>query len=400
MIDKKIILNRDCMGCHGCMNMCPKNCISMKMDIEGFLYPKVDYELCIECKKCINACPIINKIIVDNEPLAYACINNNEKIRLDSSSGGVFTLVAEHVIDKGGIVFGACFNEKFELEHNYVKTKEEISKLRGSKYLQSKIGNSYRHAKKFLDKGIKVLFTGTPCQIAGLKSFLGDKEYDDLTIMDIICHGVPSPEVWKKYVGFREREAESSTHRIAFRQKNEGWKRFSVSFSFKNNTEYRRTLKEDLYMKAFLKDVCLRPSCYYCEFKILNRQSDITMADFWGIENVLPEMDDDKGTSLIFVNSETGREIFNSISHDMKFEDVDINEAIKHNPSAIKSVLENPNRDNFFSDLNNLEFDKLVKRYCADKLSTHIKNKAKVMLRGILNIRGLLRLTKKIARKS
>lgn len=400
MIDKKIKLNRDCMGCHGCMNICPKKCISMESDKEGFFYPEVDYDLCINCNQCINACPIINKTIVDIGPLVYACINKNEEVRLDSSSGGVFTLVAEYVIDKGGIVFGASFNDKFELEHNYVKTKEELSKLRGSKYLQSKIGNSYNQAKYFLDSGIQVLFTGTPCQIAGLKSFLGKKNYNNLMTIDIICHGVPSPEVWRKYVEFREIEADSQTQGISFRQKNEGWKRYSVSFLFKNNTEYRRTLSEDLYMRAFLKDVCLRPSCYDCEFKTLNRQSDITLADFWGIENVLPEMDDDKGTSLIFINSKTGREIFYSISNEMKFKEVDINEAIKYNPSAIKSVLENPNRDKFFSDLWKLEFDKLVKKYCTDKLIIRVKNKAKVILRGILNKTGLLGIGKKIVRRS
>lgn len=400
MIDKEIKLNRDCMGCHGCANICPKNCISMEMDKEGFLYPKVDYDSCINCNQCINACPIINKKIVDNEPLAYACMNKNEEIRLDSSSGGVFTLVAEHVIDKGGVVFGACFNDSFELEHNYVKTKEDLSKLRGSKYLQSKLGNSYNEVKEFLDLGQIVLFTGTPCQIAGLKSFLGDEIYDNLVTIDIICHGVPSPEVWRKYVEFREKKSNSQAQRIAFRQKNEGWKRYSVSFSFKNNTEYFKILSEDLYMKAFLKDVCLRPSCYDCEFKTLNRQSDITLADFWGIENVLPEMDDDKGTSLIFVNSEIGQDIFNSISINMIFKEVNINEATKYNSAAIKSVPKNPNRDNFFDYLDNLEFDELVKRYCTDKLVTRTKQKVKTSIRGILNKIGLLDVVKRIVRRS
>lgn len=400
MIDKEIKLNRDCMGCHGCANICPKNCISMEMDKEGFLYPKVDYDSCINCNQCINACPIINKKIVDNEPLAYACMNKNEEIRLDSSSGGVFTLVAEHVIDKGGVVFGACFNDSFELEHNYVKTKEDLSKLRGSKYLQSKLGNSYNEVKEFLDLGQIVLFTGTPCQIAGLKSFLGDEIYDNLVTIDIICHGVPSPEVWRKYVEFREKKSNSQAQRIAFRQKNEGWKRYSVSFSFKNNTEYFKILSEDLYMKAFLKDVCLRPSCYDCEFKTLNRQSDITLADFWGIENVLPEMDDDKGTSLIFVNSEIGQDIFNSISINMIFKEVNINEATKYNSAAIKSVPKNPNRDIFFNYLDNLEFDELVKRYCTDKLVTRTKQKVKTSIRGILNKIGLLDVVKRIVRRS
>lgn len=347
----------------------------------------------------IDVCPIINKAEIDNIPIAYSCINNNETIRLESSSGGIFTLVAENILDKGGVVFGARFNDKFKLEHDFIKTKEELSKLRGSKYLQSKIGNSYNQAKKFLDSGRRVLFTGTPCQIAGFKSYLG-KPYANLVTIDIICHGVPSPEVWRKYVEFREREAESSTQRITFRQKNEGWRRYSVSFLFKNDTEYREISSKDLYMKAFLKDVCLRPSCYQCEFKTLNRQSDITLGDFWGIESILPNMDDDKGTSLVFVNSNNGRKIFNCISNEMKFKEIDINEAVKYNPSAIKSVQKNPNRDSFFTDLDDLEFNQLVKKYCTDKLHTRIERKGKIILRGLLNKTGLLGIAKKMAGRS
>lgn len=399
MIDEKIKNKKDCMGCHACMNICSKNCIYMKVDEEGFVYPKVDYNICIKCNKCIDVCPIINKNLVDNNPVAYACINKDEKIRLDSSSGGVFTLVAEKIVFEDGVVFGASFDDKFELGHNCAETQEGLSNLRGSKYLQSKIGGSYNQAKEFLDSGRKVLFTGTPCQIAGLKSYL-NKTYDNLITIDIICHGVPSPEVWRKYVEFREAEAGSSAQRIAFRRKNEGWKRYSVSFLFKNNTEYRKNLSEDLYMKAFLKDVCLRPSCYECGFKTLNRQSDITLADFWGIGNILPEMDDDKGTSLVFINSKTGQEIFNSISNEMKVKEVDINEAVKYNPSAIKSVQKNPNRNYFLADLNNIEFNQLVKKYCTDNLDTRIKNKGKTILRGLLNKTGLLGVAKKVTGRS
>lgn len=399
MIDKRIENKKDCMGCHACMNICPKNCITMESDKEGFLYPKVDYDICIKCDKCIDVCPVINKTLVDNNPLAYACINKDEEIRLDSSSGGIFTLIAENTISESGVVFGACFNDKFELEHHFVETKEALSKLRGSKYLQSKIGNSYKQTKEFLDSGRKVLFTGTPCQIVGLQSYLG-KSYNNLLTIDIICHGVPSPGVWSKYVEFRETEAGSLAQRIAFRRKNEGWKRFSVSFLFKNNTEYRQNLQKDLYMRAFLKDVCLRPSCYECEFKGLNRQSDITLADFWGIQNVLPKMDDDKGTSLVFINSNNGREIFNSISKKTDFKEVDINEAVKYNPSAIRSVKKNSNRDYFFEDIEKLKFNQLVKKYCTDKLHTRIKNKGKVIFRALLKKTGLLGIAKRMAGRS
>jgi len=383
MIDKELKNKKDCMGCHACANICPKDCISMEADEEGFLYPAVDYNFCIKCKRCINVCPIINKIEVMNGPVAYSCINKDETIRLDSSSGGIFTLVAEKVIARGGVVFGASFNDEFGVEHIFIETKEKLLKLRGSKYVQSKIGDSYKQAKEFLNSGREVLFTGTPCQIAGLKSYLR-KSYTNLSTIDIVCHGVPSPDVWRKYVDFRETEAGSPAQRIAFRRKNEGWKRFSVSFLFKNNTEYRQNLRNDLYMRAFLKDVCLRPSCYDCKFKGLNRQSDITLADFWGIQNILPEMDDDKGTSLIIINSEIGRALFDEMKDRMAYQEVDIHEAVKYNSAAIKSVKYNLKRDGFMAEKDSLPFDKLVAKYCNEPLQIRIKNKVRSGIKKML----------------
>ena len=376
MIDKEIKNKKDCMGCYACSNICPQNCISMENDKEGFWYPKVDLDKCIKCKKCVNVCPIINKTTIENEPLAYACFNKNEDIRMESSSGGIFSLVAEQIILNNGVVFGVGFDKDFNVVHSYVENKEDLNKFRGSKYVQSKIGDTYKQVKNFLEEGIEVLFTGTPCQISGLKSYLG-KDYNNLFCMDNICHGVPSPKVWEKYVDFREKKSVSTTQRIAFRRKDEGWKRFSVSLLFKNDTEYRENVSNDLFMRAFLKDVCLRPSCYACEFKTLHRESDITMADFWGVQNILPEMDDDKGTSLIFVNSDNGQSMFEKIEDTMLYKEVYINEAVKYNSAAIKSVECNPNRENFFADLDNTEFDKLVKKYCTDKLDVRIKRKIK-----------------------
>lgn len=376
--DKK----EDCCGCFACENICPVKCVIMTSDDEGFWYPQVDYDKCINCSKCIEVCPIINKKEVHNHPVAYACINKNEHIRLESSSGGIFTLIAEKIIEDGGIVFGATFNEKFDVEHTHIETKDELSKMRGSKYVQSKIGKTYKDVKEFLESGRQVLYSGTPCQIAGLKSFL-QKNYKNLFCIDIICYGVPSPKLWQKYILYRENIAKSKTRRISFRQKNEGWKKYSLSFKFQNDSEYCKSSDRDLYIKAFLINVCLRSSCYECRFKGINRQSDITLADFWGIQNLLPEMDDDKGTSLIFINSEKGKLIFDKIKDKCKNKEVNINEAVKFNPYVLKSVKLNPNRNNFFKNIDLIPFDKLVTKYCSESPFKVIGRKVK---RKILNI--------------
>jgi len=393
MIDNELKKKKDCMGCHACLNICPQGCISMESDSEGFWYPAVDYNKCIECSLCVKACPVLKKITVNNEPKAYACINNDEKIRLESSSGGIFTLIAEQIIDEDGVVFGAGFDYDFELIHSYVETKEELAKFRGSKYVQSKTGDAYHHVKEFLKQGRKVLFSGTPCQIAGLKSYLG-QTYENLFCVDIVCHGVPSPKVFRKYIDYQESSVGSSTRRIAFRQKDEGWKRYSVSFIFNNDTEYLQTFRQDLYMRAFLKDVCLRPSCYACEFKSLHRQSDLTLADFWGIQNILPEMDDDKGTSLIFVNSDSGHSILDKIKDKIIYKEVDINQAVKYNSTAIKSASYNSKRDKFFADLDSMPFDQLVNKYCSDRMGVVIKRKGKSLIYRLLKKIGLLRIIK------
>ena len=394
----EIVDKQNCCGCYACYNICPPKCIHMQPDVGGFWYPIVGIDECTECGLCEQVCPILKEKSEDNyEPLAYACINNNESIRLESSSGGLFTLIAEQIIEDGGAVFGANFNENLEVEHSYVELKQELEKLRGSKYVQSKIGKTYEQAKQLLKSGRKVLFTGTPCQIGGLKSFLG-KSYNNLLCVDIVCHGVPSPLVWKKYVDYRQEKAGSAVQRISFRRKDDGWKRYSVSFLFKNNTEYRETMDKDLFMRAFLKDVCLRPSCYACGFKTIHRQSDITLADFWGIQNILPDMDDDKGTSLIFVNSKAGQAIIEQIVDKMQYKEVDIVEAVRYNPAAIKSAVANPHREKFFEELDKLTFDELVKKYCTDKLSVRVKRKTKLVASAILKKLGVLGFAKRVIR--
>lgn len=195
----KITDKSRCCGCESCRSVCPKKCISMKADKEGFLYPEVDLSQCVDCKLCEKVCPVLHPALLDRKPKVFAGINNDIKIRLQSSSGGIFTLLAEQILHKGGIVFGACFDEHWNVVHSYTDTIEGLEHFRGSKYVQSYVGDSFVQVKKFLDEGREVLFSGTPCQIAGLKNFLR-KPYHNLLTVDVVCHGVPSPKVWQSYL--------------------------------------------------------------------------------------------------------------------------------------------------------------------------------------------------------
>jgi len=373
IIDKTI-----CCGCHACYNRCPQKCISMQIDDEGFWYPAVDSKQCIDCGLCEEVCPIINKSIVENQPTAYACQVEDDQIRQQSSSGGVFTIIAASVLANHGVVFGAGFDEKFNVLHSSVDSIDDLSNFRGSKYVQSCIGNTYEEAKNFLNQGRQVLFSGTPCQIAGFKSYLG-KEYEGLVCVDIICHGVPSPLVWEQYRNNLKNNNELMS--ISFRDKAFGWKRFSLKITYKNDEEYIKDLKSDAFMQGFLKNVYLRPSCYNCSFKTLARQSDITLADFWGMENILPSFDDDKGTSLILVNSNKGKEIFLAAAKQMKYEKIDIEHAIKYNSAAIKSVAYNPKRDKFFRELpESTDISQLIGKYTKVSFSRKVYMKVRLLL--------------------
>lgn len=374
-----------CSGCHACYNICPQNAIEMIEDEKGFKYPRVNKDKCVNCSLCEKVCPIFNNKKTENEPKVYACYNKDEKIRMKSSSGGIFTLIAEEIIKKDGVVCGAAFDEQYRLFHQFVENIEDLDKLRTSKYLQSTIDDTYKKTKEYLENDRCVLFTGTPCQIEGLISYLG-KKYDKLYTQDIICHGVPSPKVWKKYMKYRKEVDNKIPQKINFRdKKQQGWHLFSLSFNY-GDTEYAKNQTEDIFLRAFLADVCLRDSCYQCSFRKQNRISDITLADYWGIENVLPEMDDNKGTSLVLVNSQKGMELMNKIKSNIVYKEVTINDAIISNRALIKSPETNKYREKFFNELDSREFDELVKKYVRKKsIIVRIKNKIKRTINKILN---------------
>ena len=366
----KIVDKSKCSGCHSCYNICPKKCIIMKEDQEGFWYPEVDVNQCINCGLCEKRCPILNDMKVDNQSQAYACYNKDEIIRKGSSSGGVFTLLASLVIEKGGIVYGATFNNENMVEHIKVDNINDLNKLRGSKYVQSKIGNTYFEIKDYLNQGRPVYFSGTPCQIDGLLAFL-NKKYDNLILQDIVCHGVPSPKVWKKYLEQFNIEEDAN---ISFRDKSTGWD--SYSFTIDQKEKFTQLSSQNEYMKVFLKNLCLRPSCYDCQSKSLHRNSDITLADFWGINYIYPKLYDNKGTSLVFINSQKGKELFENIKQSIEYKEVDIKEASKYNPSLYKSVSIPNKRNKYMENIFNNDFNKYSKKY----IKTPFLLKLKVMI--------------------
>ena len=330
-----------CSGCRACEAVCPKRCISMEVDRLGLLYPVVDAGLCIDCGLCDRVCQYENPGEASRPLETYAAYNRNEQVRMASSSGGIFTLLAEDVIRKGGVVFGARFDENWDVLHDYTETMEGLAAFRGSKYVQSDLRDSLVKARAFLKVGRPVLFSGTPCQIAGLKKFLR-KDYDNLIAVDCVCHGVPAPAVWRGYLASRLKANGTETGQLenfSFRDKSEGWKGYSLSLRIKEKCGERVESvshnKSD-YIDLFLRDLSLRPSCYNCSAKAGRSGSDITLGDFWGIEKIDPEIDDDKGMSLVMVHTEKGKKAFDSLEIFRKSEKYE--DALRYNPSIEASV--------------------------------------------------------------
>lgn len=377
----EILDKTKCSGCNACQQICPKQCISMKNDEEGFWYPKVDKTLCIHCDLCNQVCPIETPVILKHLTYGYACRNKNTEQRKKSSSGGIFSLLAEAVIEKKGVVFGAKYNHYFEVVHDYAETIEGCQEFIGSKYVQSQIKETFIQTRDFLKQGRIVLFSGTPCQIEGLLSFL-KIDYDNLITVDIACHGVPSPLVWKSYL--RERNF-TEVKKINHRSKKYGWQMFSMEIEGKQ--KYIKNLENDEYLRGFLKDLILRPSCYDCAFKRVNRRSDITLADFWGIRAFNRSMDDDLGVSLAIIQSDKGKQLFNHILSKVESYEVDLSEALKDNTAMIQSVPENENRAEFFSKINHESFCSLINHYYPINKSAYYKGQLR---RGLSKIKNTL----------
>ena len=384
-----------CSGCAACYAACARKAISMQPDEEGFAYPHVDESLCVNCGLCARACPSLHPK-APREPLfVYAAKAKDEALRMESSSGGIFSLLARQIISDGGIVYGAAIRgSDLSVCHCSAENEEELSWLRGSKYVQSDVGDTYGNVRTQLDAGRKVLFSGTPCQVAALRNFLG-RDYENLVCVEVICHAAPSPLAWKKYL---EKRAAASAkgrdsarpeaivdRRISFRRKNCGWKRYSMSLRFANDMEYLLDLRADTFLRGFLAELYNRPSCHECSVRELRSGADITLGDYWNVHQRFPEMDDDTGTSVVLVDSEKGVALINRILPFCNMAESDYADIRRTNPAVYRSSPPHLKRDKFFKlILMDADFDKaidsLLKRPLWRRMGSFVKRVVKKII--------------------
>lgn len=340
----QIVDKRDCCGCTACANRCPHQCITMSPDEEGFLYPVVDKDHCVHCNLCDSVCPMLRPSAPSLPLKVYAARQQDPIIRQKSSSGGVFSALAESIIHEEGVVFGAKFDEQWRVVHSYTETIEGLAAFRGSKYVQSSIGDSYSYAERFLQNGRKVLFSGTPCQISGLKCYLC-KDYENLFTVDVICHGVPSPLVWNEYV-----KTLLPVTAVSFRDKKIGWHKYGFSVKHHSHECYELR-QQNLFLRGYLQELYQRPICHHCPFREFKSGSDVTLGDFWGIHSIFPEMDDDKGVNIVFVKSDIIHIVDNSHVVLIELNEKQIQDSFKYNPSLLSDESPNVRRMAFFKAL-------------------------------------------------
>ena len=314
----------------------------MAADENGFQFPVVDPGTCVSCGLCQRVCPVAApREMSELLPKAYAAYIKDEVLRLDSSSGGVFSEVAKTVLARGGAIFGASYNEQFEVVHICAETEAELALLRGAKYAQSDLRNTFSQVRQRLERGQRVLFSGTPCQVGGLKSYL-TKDYENLLTVDFVCHSVPSPMAWKAYVSYRAEQDNGGKlpEKINLRAKNSGWSRYRYSnlFEYAGGSVHSTLSGESLYMKLFGGGYLSRESCENCRFKGYSRVSDLTLGDFWGIWDIHPEMDDNKGTSLVLVQSDRGAAVLDQLRQRLVMKPVTLEEVSRENPAMVKAM--------------------------------------------------------------
>ena len=338
-----------CCGCTACVNACPVQCIVMRRDREeGFDYPVANPDLCIGCGKCDSVCPVTNPS-AEHEPAAAFAVRCGEYVE-KSSSGGVFPALAKVVIDQGGVVFGAVMESDMIVGHAEAETMEQVQRMRGSKYVQSDPYSSFADAKEYLKEGRKVLFTGTPCQIAGLKKYLGG-DHECLLTVDTACHGVPSPGLWEMYLTALKRRLNHDVVSVDFRDKSRGWRHYGFTCKGQDGKQIHAVKAvDDPYMALFMQDMTLRPSCYACPSRGGRSGSDITLADLWSVASSVPALDDDRGVSGVIVNSSKGADYLSLIEKDVMLE-LSADAVMAENGGFAKTLTVPEKREEFFKGL-------------------------------------------------
>ena len=361
----------NCCGCTACYNACPVNAITMTSDEEGFLYPKINEEKCIGCNKCVNVCKF--KFHQNNNgyiktaknglaayPIVYAAKHKVFDIRLNSRSGGVFTALSDDVLNGNGVVYGCVLTDDFKAVHTKATSPQDRDKMRGSKYVQSSLSDIFKDVASELNKNIPVLFSGTSCQIDGLKSFLG-KEYDNLLCVDVVCHGVPSPRIWNEYLKWQEQNNNAKCTGVDFRNKiDHGWRAHIETLTMKkDNAEIK--VDSRVFRTLFYGHNILRPACYHCPYKSTIHPGDITIADYWGIDKAAPGFNDDKGVSLVLINNQKGKRAFDAILNNLEYQSCKIEDSMQM--PLIRPCSKPIERDIFWKEFENKGFDFIVKKY-------------------------------------
>ena len=358
-----------CTSCFACQAICPVGAIETITDTKGFYRPFIN-NACVNCGKCQRVCQGNNLDFPENEIReVFASFSRDENIRKQSSSGGIFSLLCAQILDNGGVVFGAAFDSDFSVKHIAVEKADDFPPLRGSKYVQSFIRNSYKDIKTLLDQDRTVLFSGTPCQVAGLRLFLGKSALSGrLFLVDLVCHGAPSPLVYKSYLGYMEKKYASKIKSLSFRDKPLGWKAFGMKITFENGAVYFAKNSQDPYIIGFLKNYFLNQSCYSCNFANTDRVGDLTIADFWGYQNISGHFaDDDKGITLVIANNQKGLDMFSTLT-DIVSVKRSLSEAVAGNAALARASFKNRRYDEFWLDYESSGFSSsLIEKYLMPK---------------------------------
>lgn len=387
---------KDCCGCSACANSCPKKCITMVEDEEGFLYPSVDASLCIDCGLCSKTCPILQYKKSDSkEQKAFVVQHRDEEVLRESTSGGFFTSISKWILDKNGIVFGVILNDKFEAEHCYLERYEDLGMFRNSKYVQSKVGETYKQVLDFLKQGRIVLYSGTPCQLEGLYQYLNNKKYDNLFTVDVVCRAVPSPLVLRKYLEMQCKELSIDLKDVKFRYKHHGYKYSSMSLFDKKNKNYHEGIDTDVYLRSFFSGTNIRQSCSDCKFRSRYRRTDFTIWDCFTIGEFSAELDNDKGTTRVICQSERSIKILHELSSDLKIVEVNSEKAVNGVKELVSSPTLHPQREAFFHDLNTMPATDVFQKYFPITIRHQLEKQARLWS----NRLGIYTMMKKIFKK-